>query len=68
MVTESADAPGFKIRLLVFVILHNSIFMNSISPSILILSKWFFSVINGKMLSDHVPEKIFKIGQVVQNL
>ena len=27
-----------------------------------------FSVVNGKMFSDHVPEKIFKIGQAVQKL
>ena len=25
-----------------------------------------FSVLDGKTLSDHVPEKIFKIGQAVQ--
>ena len=27
-----------------------------------------FSVVNGKMFFDHVPEKIFKIGQAVQKL
>ena len=27
-----------------------------------------FSVENGKMFSDHVPEKIFNIGQAVQKL
>ena len=27
-----------------------------------------FSVVNGKMFSDYVPEKIFKIGQAVEKL
>ena len=27
-----------------------------------------FSVVNGKTVSDYVPEKIFKIGQAVQKL
>ena len=42
MVAESAGANNFKIGLLVFEILHNSIFSNAISPLSLILSKCGF--------------------------
>ena len=66
MVAASAGANSFKIGLLVFEILHNKYFRIqyfNLNPIEMVVS-----VMYGKTFSDHVLEKIFKIGEAIQKL